>query len=60
VASLQCHKAKNLVPEAGKDATKTGQAVRDIQVRDILFLVVSMPSLPLSLHSNCVVHFKLK
>ncbi|KAK2394699.1 protein FORGETTER [Trifolium repens] len=29
----ECHKAKNLVPEVGKDATKTGQAVRDIQAQ---------------------------
>ncbi|GAU25308.1 hypothetical protein TSUD_274150, partial [Trifolium subterraneum] len=29
----ECHKAKNLVPEPGTDATKTGKAVRDIQDR---------------------------
>eukprot|EP01018_Ginkgo_biloba_P030724 Gb_10955 [translate_table: standard] len=29
----ECHKAKNLVPEAGGQATRTGEAVLDIQVR---------------------------
>ena len=30
--SQQCHKAKNLVPEAGGQATRTGEAVLEIQV----------------------------
>jgi hypothetical protein len=29
---IQCHKAKNLVPEAGGQATRTGEAVLEIQV----------------------------
>ncbi|KAK4484955.1 hypothetical protein RD792_007560 [Penstemon davidsonii] len=29
----ECHKAKNLVPEAGGQGTKTGEAVLDIQAR---------------------------
>ncbi|EPS61977.1 hypothetical protein M569_12816, partial [Genlisea aurea] len=29
----ECHKAKNLVPEAGSQPTKTGEAVLDIQAR---------------------------
>jgi hypothetical protein len=32
VALLQCHKAKNLVPEKKMKPTKTGKAVLDIQV----------------------------
>jgi hypothetical protein len=30
---FQCHKAKNLVPETGGQATRTGEAVLEIQVR---------------------------
>lgn len=30
---VQCHKAKNLVPEAGGQPTRTGEAVLEIQVR---------------------------
>lgn len=29
---MQCHKAKNLIPEAGGQATRTGEAVLEIQV----------------------------
>ncbi|XP_030471562.2 protein FORGETTER 1 isoform X2 [Syzygium oleosum] len=29
----ECHKAKNLVPEAGSQSTRTGEAVLDIQAR---------------------------
>ncbi|KAK9937333.1 hypothetical protein M0R45_014131 [Rubus argutus] len=29
----ECHKAKNLVPEAGSQPTRTGEAVLDIQAR---------------------------
>lgn len=32
MATLQCHKAKNLVPEAGGQPTRTGEAVLEIQV----------------------------
>ena len=30
--SWQCHKAKNLVPETGGQATRTGEAVLELQV----------------------------
>jgi hypothetical protein len=30
---LQCHKAKNLIPEAGGQSTRTGKSVLEIQVR---------------------------
>jgi len=29
---LQCHKAKNLIPEAGGQPTRTGEAVLELQV----------------------------
>lgn len=29
---MQCHKAKNLIPEAGGQPTRTGEAVLDLQV----------------------------
>ena len=32
VKCIQCHKAKNLVPETGGQATRTGEAVLEIQV----------------------------
>jgi hypothetical protein len=32
---LQCHKAKNLIPDAGSQPTRTGKAVLEIQVCDL-------------------------
>lgn len=38
IAPLQCHKAKNLVPEAGSQPTRTGEAVLELQVFPIVDL----------------------
>jgi hypothetical protein len=35
----ECHKAKNLIPEAGSQPTRTGKAVLEIQVCDYIYIL---------------------
>jgi hypothetical protein len=51
---LQCHKAKNLIPEAGSQPTRTGKAVLEIQVHAHSCLVMFPCAVcPYDQHETC-------